>query len=89
MNALRLISLVFSLILVLISLVIMVVERTITAEVWAMLLLAPVPVGFAVTSGNGATNEVPQIVDWQEEPEFEKDKTVGDPSEAGFDIPVL
>jgi len=89
MNALRRIALVFSLILVLISLVIMVVERTITAEAWAMLLLAPVPVGFAITSGNGSTNEVPQIVDWQEEPEFEKDKAVGDPSEAGFDVPVL
>jgi len=89
MNALRQIALVFSLILVLFSLSIMLVERTITAEAWAMLLLAPVPVGFAVTSGNGTTNEVPQIVDWQEDPEFEKDKTVGDPSEAGFDVPVL
>ena len=89
MNALRRIALVFSLILVLISLVIMVVERTITAEAWAMLLLAPVPVGFAVTSRNETPNEVPQIVDWQEDPEFEKDKTVGDPSEAGFDVPVL
>ena len=89
MNALRQIALVFSLILVLFSLSIMLVERTITAEAWAMLLLAPVPVGFAVTSGNGTTNEVPQIVDWQEEPEFEKDKSVGEPSEAGFDVPVL
>ena len=89
MNALRRIALVFSLILALISLVIMLVERTITAEAWAMLLLAPVPVGFAVTSRNETPNEVPQIVDWQEEPEFEKDKSVGDPSEAGFDVPVL
>ena len=89
MNALRRIALFFSLILVLISLVIMLVERTITAEAWAMLLLAPVPVGFAVTSRNETPNEVPQIVDWQEEPEFEKDKSVGDPSEAGFDVPVL
>ena len=89
MNALRRIALVFSLILVLFSLSIMLVERTITAEAWAMLLLAPVPVGFAVTSGNEAANEVTQIVDWQEEPEFEKDKSVGEPSEAGFDVPVL
>jgi hypothetical protein len=89
MNALRQIALVFSLILVLFSLSIMLVERTITAEAWAMLLLAPVPVGFAVTSGNEAANEVTQIVDWQEEPEFEKDKSVGEPSEAGFDVPVL
>ena len=89
MNALRRIALFFSLILVLFSFAIMLVERTITAEAWAMLLLAPVPVGFAVTSRNETPNEVPQIVDWQEEPEFEKDKSVGDPSEAGFDVPVL
>jgi hypothetical protein len=78
-----------SLILVVISLAIMVVERTITAEAWAMLLLAPVPAGFAVTTRNGRNNRTSEIVDWPEEHDLEQNKTVGDPSEAGFDVPVL
>ena len=78
-----------SLVLVVISLAIMIVERTITAEAWAMLLLAPVPAGFAVTTRNGFNNRDSEIVDWPEEHDLEQDKTVGDPSESGFDVPVL
>ncbi len=78
-----------SLMLVVISLAIMIVERTITAEAWAMLLLAPVPAGFAVTTRNGFNNLDSEIVDWPEEHDLEQDKTVGDPSESGFDVPVL
>ena len=89
MDAVRWIALFFSLILVMTSLAIMFVERTITAEAWAMLLLAPVPAGFAVTSGNGRPNNESDIIEWSEESEFEQDKSVGDPTEAGFDIPIL
>jgi len=78
-----------SLILVVISLAIMIGERTITAEAWAMLLLAPVPAGFAVTTRNGSNNRTSEIVEWSEEHDFEQNKTIGDPSEAGFDVPVL
>ena len=85
----RWLALVSSLILVVISLAIMVVERTITAEAWAMLLLAPIPAGFAVTTRNGRNNRTSEIVDWQEEHDLEQNKTVGDPTEAGFDVPVL
>jgi hypothetical protein len=54
-----------------------------------MLLLAPVPAGFAVTTRNGFNNRDSEIVDWPEEHDLEQDKTVGDPSESGFDVPVL
>ena len=89
MKAARWLALSSSLLLVFISLAIMVVDRTITAEAWAMLLLAPVPAGFAVTTRNGRNNRTSEIVDWPEEHDLEQNKTVGDPSEAGFDVPVL
>ena len=89
MKAARWLALGSSLTLVFISMAIMVVERTITAEAWAMLLLAPVPAGFAVTTRNGRNNRSSEILDWPEEHDLEQNKTVGDPSEAGFDVPVL
>ena len=89
MKTVRWLALASSLMLVAISLSIMIVERTITAEAWAMLLLAPVPAGFAVTTRNGFNNRDSEIVDWPEEHDLEQDKTVGDPSESGFDVPVL
>jgi len=89
MKAARWLALGSSLILVFISLAIMVVERTITAEAWAMLLLAPVPAGFAVTTRNGRNIRTSEIIDWPEEHDLEQSETVGDPSEAGFDVPVL
>ena len=89
MRRLRWVALGFSTILVLISLAIMIVERTITAEVWAMLLLAPVPAGFAVTTGNDAEAGSDQVIEWSDESEFDREASVGDPSDAGFDVPVL
>ena len=89
MNAVRWLALGTSLMLVVISLVIMVVERTITAEAWAMLLLAPIPAGIAVTTRNGRNILTSEIVDLPEEHDLEQNKTIGDPSEAGFDVPVL
>ena len=89
MKTVRWLALGSSLMLVVISLAIMIGERTITAEAWAMLLLAPVPAGFAVTTRNGSNNRTSEIVEWAEEHDFEQNKTIGDPSEAGFDVPVL
>ena len=89
MRGLRLVALGFSTMLVLISLAIMIVERTITAEVWAMLLLAPVPVGFALTTGNDLETDSDEVMEWADESDFDSEKSVGDPSEAGFDVPVL
>ena len=89
MRGLRWVALGFSTMLVLISLAIMIVERTITAEAWAMLLLAPVPAGFAVTTGNDSDTGADQVIEWTDESEFEREAAVGDPSDAGFDVPVL
>ena len=54
-----------------------------------MLLLAPVPAGFAVTTRNDSNNRTSEIVDWPEEHDLDQNRTIGDPSEAGFDVPVL
>ena len=89
MRGLRWIALCFSTVLVLISLAIMIVERTITAEVWGMLLLAPVPAGFALTTGNDLDTESDEVMEWADESDFDREKSVGDPSEAGFDVPLL
>ena len=89
MRSLRWVALGLSTTLVLISLSIMIVERTITAEAWAMLLLAPIPAGFAVTSGNDGGNEAEKVIEWPDESDFDQEASVGDPSDAGFDVPVL
>ena len=89
MKTVRWLALGSSLMLVVISLAIMIGERTITAEAWAMLLLAPVPAGFAVTTRNDSNNRTSEIVDWPEEHDLDQNRTIGDPSEAGFDVPVL
>ena len=64
MRGLRLVALGFSTMLVLISLAIMIAERTITAEVWAMLLLAPVPAGFALRTGNALETDSDEVMEW-------------------------
>ena len=89
MRMLRWAALGFSTMLVLISLTIMIVERTITAEAWAMLLLAPVPAGFAVTVGNEGDAGPEEVIDWSDDSDFDRERSVGDPSDAGFDVPVL
>ena len=89
MRMLRWAALGFSTMLVLISLTIMIVERTITAEAWAMLLLAPVPAGFAVTVGNEGDASPEEVIDWSDDSDFDREASVGDPSDAGFDVPVL
>ena len=88
-QAVRLASLGLSSILVLISLAIMISERTITAEAWGLLLLAPIPAGFAISTSNKKNDSPNEIVEWAEESDNVSDKSVGDPSESGFDVPVL
>ena len=45
--------------------------------------------GFAVTARNGARNETAEMGDWSEDSDIDEGKSVGDPAESGFDIPVL
>tara|TARA_B100002051_G_scaffold45304_1_gene39857 strand:- start:550 stop:774 length:225 start_codon:yes stop_codon:yes gene_type:complete len=73
-----------------ISVVIMIVEGTITPEAWALLLITPIPVAVAITTNHDSVDEVSDSMeDWGEGNEEETDGNVGDPTEAGFDVPVL
>tara|TARA_B110000014_G_scaffold170202_1_gene120880 strand:- start:334 stop:606 length:273 start_codon:yes stop_codon:yes gene_type:complete len=90
MDRIRRLALVISASLAIISVALMIVEKTITAEAWALLLLAPIPAGFAMTrhvnelsSGSGL------VGDWADDADEVEDGGIGDPTESGFDIPVL
>ena len=79
-----------SCLIAMISVVIMIVEGTITPEAWALLLITPIPVAVAITTNHDSVDEVSDSMeDWAEGNEEETDGNVGDPTEAGFDVPVL
>lgn len=76
--------------LAIISVSLMVAEKTITAEAWALLLLAPIPAGFAMTRHvNEPSSGSDLVSDWTDDADVLEDGGVGDPTESGFDIPVL
>ena len=73
-----------------ISVIIMIVEGTITPEAWALLLITPVPVAVSITTNRDSVDEASDTMeDWDEGNEEEADGNVGDPADAGFDVPVL
>ena len=73
-----------------ISVAIMIVEATITPEAWALLLLTPIPVALAISSKQDSIEESSDSMgDWTEDSEDHEDGNVGDPADAGFDVPVL
>ena len=73
-----------------ISVGIMIVEATITPEAWALLLLTPIPVALAISSKQDSIEESSDSMgDWTEDSEDHEDGNVGDPADAGFDVPVL
>ena len=73
-----------------ISVVIMVLEGTITPEAWALLLITPIPVAVSITTNhNSVDEESDSLGEWDEGNEEETDGNVGDPADAGFDVPVL
>ena len=73
-----------------ISVVIMILEGTITPEAWALLLITPIPVAVSITTNhNSAEEESDSLGEWDEDNEEEADGNVGDPADAGFDVPVL
>ena len=73
-----------------ISVAIMIVEATITPEAWALLLLTPIPVALAISSKQDSIEESSDSMgDWTEDNEEQEDGNVGDPADAGFDVPVL
>ena len=79
-----------SCIITMISVLIMIVEGAITPEAWALLLITPIPVAVSITAYDDP-KDVPSdsMEDWNEGNEDQTDGNVGDPAEAGFDIPVL
>ena len=86
----RVIAAVISCIIAIISIVIMILEGTITPEAWALLLITPIPVAVAITSKNDSVEEVSDSMgDWGDDNEDQEDGNVGDPADAGFDVPVL
>ena len=73
-----------------ISVLIMIVEGAITPEAWALLLITPIPVAVSITAYNDPKDVASDSMeDWNEGNEDQTDGNVGDPAEAGFDIPVL
>ena len=73
-----------------ISVVIMILEGTITPEAWALLLITPIPVAVSITTNhNSVEEESDSLGEWDEGNEEEVDGNVGDPADAGFDVPVL
>ena len=68
----------------------MILEGNITPEAWALLLITPIPVAIAITNKNDSVEEVSDSMgDWEDDNEDREDGYVGDPADAGFDVPVL
>ena len=73
-----------------ISVVIMILEGTITPEAWALLLITPIPVAVSITTNpNSVKEESDSLGEWDEGKELLADGNVGVPADAGFDVPVL
>tara|TARA_B100001250_G_C19697420_1_gene743213 strand:- start:322 stop:594 length:273 start_codon:yes stop_codon:yes gene_type:complete len=89
-NPIRTIALGVSAILASVSISMIAISGSITAEVWALLLLVPISAGFALTNRSaGEDGQVEIVEDWLEDSQLTNDGGVGDPAEAGFDVPVL
>ena len=79
-----------SCLIAMISIVIMISEGAITPEAWALLLITPIPLAVSITTNHELEIEAPDsLEDWEEGNEDQTDGNVGDPAEAGFDVPVL
>ena len=66
---------VISCLIAIISVVIMILEGTITPEAWALLLITPIPVAIAITSKNDSVEEVSDSMgDWEDDNENDDEK---------------
>tara|TARA_B100001109_G_C18736903_1_gene414741 strand:+ start:38 stop:307 length:270 start_codon:yes stop_codon:yes gene_type:complete len=84
------IAVAISILIAMVSLAIMIVEGNITPEAWGLLLLMPIPVALAIARRRDlAHEESDSMEDWVEDSEEQPEGNVGDPADAGFDIPVL
>ena len=66
-------------------------EKAVTPEVWGLLLLTPLPIALAISIENKRYKQNSSIrIIWDEEDEdIDLKNQIGDPEEAGFDVPVL
>ena len=66
-------------------------EKAVTAEVWALLLLTPLPIALALSVENKRykQNSSEKIIWDEEDDDIDLNNQIGDPEEAGFDVPVL
>ena len=86
----RAIGLIVSSTMIFISISIMVIEKAITAEAWGLLLLTPLPIAISLSKNTPAVSIGGSSRDDWEDTEFEEESDgVGDPLDAGFDLPVL
>ena len=89
MNA-RNVSILISISLVITSVSLMFVEQEATTESWAILLLTPFPIAFALSRSQVSHNvEDVEVPIWNEDEVESSEEGIGDPIEAGFDVPVL
>ena len=86
----RVVSYWISTAMVLISIIFSWNQKAVTAEVWALLLLTPLPIALALSIENKRFKQNSSVkIIWDEEEDIELNNQIGDPEEAGFDIPVL
>ena len=65
-------------------------QGSLTTEVWAYLLLTPLPMAFALAPSSQTEHiEVRRVESWSEDDVEGVTSEVPDPIEAGFDVPVL
>ena len=65
-------------------------EGSLTTEVWAYLLLTPLPMAFALAPNSQTEQiEVGRVESWREDDVEGVANEVPDPIESGFDVPVL
>ena len=90
MRARKSVGLSISVALIILSLIRFSMEGSLTTEVWAYLLLTPLPTAVALAPNSQAEEmEGDEIESWGEDDVEGVTSEVPDPIEAGFDIPIL
>ena len=76
--------------LLVLSVLLLSTEGTITTEVWALLLLIPLPVAIALSPENDEISDSDERrMEWDDGETNTEHSEVADPLDSGFDIPIL
>ena len=90
MQGRKTVGLTISVALILLSLIRFSMEGSLTTEVWAYLLLTPLPMAIALAPSSQTVEiEGSEVESWGEDDVGGVTSEVPDPIDAGFDIPVL